>query len=167
MATKGTFYGHEEMGAKTAANILRRLRIPEAEVEAISTIIREHLRPPLDPSDKALRNYVASVGNVWEDALACKYGDLSAHNLPAGFDSRAWYEKIRSRIQAMPKELAGFDQSKLALSGTDIVIAFKVVGKQVGAYKKYAAQAVIDGTVPNEKEALSNYLASEREAGRL
>lgn len=167
MAKVGTFYGHEEMGAKTAANILRRLRFPETEVEAIATCIREHLRPPLDPSDKALRNYVAAVGEVWEDALAAKYGDLSAHNLPKDFDARKWYDTIRARILALPKEMVGFEESKLAVKGGMIVAAFKVIGKDVGRYKKHAAQAVIDGIVPNEEEALMKFLVSEREAGRL
>ena len=167
MTKIGSFFGHEAQGAKVAETILRRMRLPESLVSDVSTMIAEHLRPPMDPSDKALRNYVADLGPLWEDALYMKAGDLSAHNLPPGFDTHAWLEKIRARINAIPKELTGFDQTKLALSGTEIVKRFGVVGKQVGAFKKCAAQAVVDGTIPNEAEAIANFLASEKDAGRI
>lgn len=159
MTTKGTFYGHEKAGAKMAETIMRRLRMPESEVKAVSTIISEHLRPPLDPSDKALRNYVADVGECLEDALMVKYGDLAAHNLPPGFDPHAWFEKIKARTSTMT-HLSGFDQKRLAISGAEIAAIFRVNGKGIGALKNAAAQAVVDGTIPNDKDAIVAFLNS-------
>lgn len=154
---RGSFHGHEDVGADMAASILRRLRFPEVEVKAVSTIIREHLRPPLDPSDKALRNYVAALGPYLEDALMVKYGDLAAHNLPPGFDPKKWHAEILQRCRALV-HLSGFNQKSLALDGDIIRKTFGVDGSKIGEYKKRASQAVIDGIVPNERNALLDYL---------
>lgn len=40
------FYGHESVGARQAADWMRRLRFSRAETEFISTVVRAHLRPP-------------------------------------------------------------------------------------------------------------------------
>src|SRR5437667_4388221 len=63
---KPTFIGHQEIGADMAGPALRRLRYPGEVVDAVTKLIRLHMRPiQYDPQgweDKAVRRLVRDAG---------------------------------------------------------------------------------------------------------
>lgn len=157
----GRFYGHEKKGAEMAAQILRRLRFPLDDTKAISLMVREHLRPAISPegevSDRALRRYVATMGDLVEDSLECREADLAAH---AGWTYETALEavnSIRARVRSLD-EVIGFQAANLALRGDEIVRLFGVKGPEIGRLKAEGTKAVVDGLVPNEREALIEFL---------
>lgn len=154
---KGHFYGHELKGAGVALQRLTALRAPADTIKGVAKIIENHLRPPYDASDKTLRKFVAHMGELTEDALMCKESDMFAH--VDGEAGAALIRTYRERIKGFA-EMIGFTQNKLALDGKEIMELFKVQGKAVGELKVKATNAVIEGRVPNEREAIIAFLRS-------
>lgn len=154
----GHFYGHEKEGEEVAAAILARLRAPTDLIQGVSKIIGNHLRPPPRASDKTLRKFIADMGDLTEDALMCRESDSFAHI--DGESRAAEIASYREQIKTF-SEVKGFSEAKLALRGDEIAQIFGVKGKDIGMLKKLAAEAVIDGRVPNEREALIEMLKED------
>jgi tRNA nucleotidyltransferase/poly(A) polymerase len=151
----GHFYGHEDQGMIVAGQILERLKAPVEFTQQVVHIVGEHLRPPADASDRVLRRFTAAMGEKTEDALLCRESDLYAH---AGAELRvAEVQQYRERIRAFA-QVSGFTQAKLALRGDEIATLFGVSGAGIGRLKVMGTAAVIDGVVPNEHDALVEYL---------
>ncbi|GGJ32851.1 CCA tRNA nucleotidyltransferase [Deinococcus roseus] len=153
----GHFYDHEHVGAKVARDLLVRLKFSTAWTEEVRKLVRNHMRPPLHPSRKALRRFMNDLGDIWEDALNMREADLAAHLLPEGFDPQVWSAGIRQDALAMP-QVATFDERQLALSGNTIMRAFQVQGQEVGRLKQLAVQAIIEGELENQSEAILDFL---------
>lgn len=156
----GHFYDHEYVGAKTTRQILTRLKCSNDTTLTVTSLVRNHMRPPLRPSRRALRKFMNDLGEAWEDALDMREADLVAHIVPEGFDPVAWAVQIREEGRTMPA-VATFDERQLALSGHAIMEAFGVTGEGVGRLKKLAVQQVIEGELENDPEAILQFLRSQ------
>jgi tRNA nucleotidyltransferase/poly(A) polymerase len=60
------FFGHDTLGAKRAADILRRLRFSRAHVDCVSAVVAQHLRP----------GHLAAGGPITEKAVYRFFRDL-------------------------------------------------------------------------------------------
>jgi tRNA nucleotidyltransferase (CCA-adding enzyme) len=149
------YYKHDEVGGKMAAEILRGLKAAEETVKKISTMVTEHLCPGEDFGTKALRRFSARLGEYTGEAVDLREADYYAHK--DGEHAREVMDGIRAKLASF-KEVSGFNTSKLALDGHTISAEFGVTGKEIGAIKTMATAAVVDGEVPNEKEALLGYI---------
>ena len=153
------YYGHEVEGAYIARTVLERLKFSTDTLESAVHVVRQHMRPPRISSDKVLRRWMNNLGDDWQAALECREADLSAHVLPEGFDPKVWSKQIRSRCESFGPTVATFDERALALEGQDIMRAFGIApGPEVGRLKKLAAQAVVDGELENESDAILAWL---------
>jgi tRNA nucleotidyltransferase/poly(A) polymerase len=162
----GHFFGHEDLGADMVRGWMAptSMPFPTDLAAAVELIVREHLRPPSDASDKVLRRWLALMGDAWEDALACREADLSAHSSKVAKGAVEWADGIRARVAALGTDIRGFDESRLALRGGEIAARFGAKGPEIGRLKRLAAQAVIDGEVPNEAEAIAAWLGRQTAA---
>ena len=156
------YYGHEVEGAHMAQTILERLRFSNEVLESVRRIVRHHMRPPMDARDRTLRRFVNDLGADWRAALACHEADLHAHVLPEGFDPRAWATNLQTRAEAFSETLAHFDERTLAVSGQTLMLEFDLKpGPELGRLKKMAAQAVVDGELENEEQAIVGWLRAK------
>ncbi|MFN3267034.1 MAG: CCA tRNA nucleotidyltransferase [Deinococcales bacterium] len=152
------YHLHEVRSAELTFAILQRLRCSKELLESVVKLVRNHMRPPMDASQKALRKFVNDLGQHWMDALELRRADRLAHT-PEAWDSEEWLSQMRQRCNGFPPELAGFDERHLALSGQMIAQRFGLVGSEIGRAKKAAASAIIDGDLENSPEALERWLA--------
>ncbi|GEM46082.1 CCA tRNA nucleotidyltransferase [Deinococcus cellulosilyticus] len=157
----GHFYEHEHVGARMTREILTRLKFSTHWIDSVRKLVRNHMRPPTDPSRKALRRFMNDLGEAWEDALDMREADLAAHLVPAGFDPETWSAGIRQEALNMPL-VATFDERQLALSGHTIMQAFQVQGQEVGRLKQLAVQAIIEGELENQPEAILAFLEHKK-----
>lgn len=155
---RGHFLRHEDMGDPMAQEILRRLRRPEDFVVQVGKIVGEHLNPGREATRKSLRRYAAKMGDLVEDGVMCRAADLHAHATVEGFEAGAWMEKTLADIREHAGAVTGFTQAKLALDGNRIAELFGVSGAGIGALKKRATQAVVDGLVENDEAKLVGFL---------
>ncbi|MEW6758305.1 MAG: HD domain-containing protein [Acidobacteriota bacterium] len=76
------FYGHSKPSAERAADILRRLRFPNAVAEQVAALCLHHLRPlallKTSPRKTAVRRLIHSLGDLLPLLLALSFADKSA-----------------------------------------------------------------------------------------
>jgi tRNA nucleotidyltransferase (CCA-adding enzyme) len=153
------YYRHEDVGADMTLTILERLRCSNEILHSVVKLVREHMRPPKKSSNKTLRRWMNTLGEDWRTALEVREADMIAHKPEVGFDPRAWVESILERCESFDLSVVTFDERELALSGLEIMNAFDLKpGTELGRLKKLAAQAVIDGELENQAEAILEWL---------
>ena len=158
----GHFFGHEDAGAVMVTSVLTRMKATSEDITSISKIVGEHLRPQEGSSDRVLRRYIATMGDLTEDGMACRESDLAAHARHIAVKAREIMDGFRERLPALDA-VKGFGVAQLALRGDTIAREFRVNGKGIGDLKKRATAAVIDGLVPNEPELLLAFLKQPAE----
>jgi tRNA nucleotidyltransferase (CCA-adding enzyme) len=135
-----------------AEEITRRLRFDKRSAQRIVLLVEWHDRP-IEPTHKAVRRVLNAIG---EEALRQLLQVKRADNL-------AQHEKYRSRlavidaVEAVMEELLAqescFSLKQLAVNGRDLMeLGFS--GSEIGAALDALLQQVMDGELPNEKEAL-------------
>jgi len=153
------YYRHEEVGADLAQQILSQLRAPNQVTEDVSQLILHHMRfNHQTPGDKALRRFINDLGPLWRASLDHRYADMQAHGNLAHTefgDAAAWRAEMIRRCEALEQQVVGLSDHTLALSGTDILrLTGCPPGRAVGIIKQRLTQRVVDGHVPNDRDAL-------------
>ena len=137
----GHFYGHAQVSAQLADQILRRLKSPTALREQVVFLVEQHMTP-LTPDRKLLRRRLSQYGeeNV-RLLLVLQQAD--------GCDN-AGVEPLLAEILAEESCLKIKD---LAINGNDLM-ALGFNGRAIGTCLKSLLDQVLDETLPNEKTAL-------------
>jgi tRNA nucleotidyltransferase (CCA-adding enzyme) len=149
-----TFYRHEELSAKAAEALLKRLRFPNALVDEVVHLIRCHMFSYDESwSDAAVRRFIARVGEAHLEALfALRLAD-GAGILGRPIDPRS-LEPLRERIQAVLEAGQALGLADLAVKGGDLAQLGVRPGPAMGALLKELLEAVIDDPSLNERERL-------------
>lgn len=150
----GHFIGHEKVGAELAEGVLRRMRLPRAEVTRVTRLIRHHMFAYTPAwSDAAVRRFVRRVGaDLVDDLLALRRADNVASGVrePASGGSEELGRRARAAIRDDPLQ-AG----QLALTGDDIIRELALEpGPQVGSILAHLLEAVLDDPSLNERGRL-------------
>jgi poly(A) polymerase len=138
------FFGHEEVGAKLTRVVMRRLKFSSAEVDAVTLLVRHHMRlasmPVFTPA--AGRRVVRDLGEETERLLDLVEADASA--LRPGVRSldlgpiRETLRRIQSAAEKTPLVSP--------LSGEEIQAILGVEpGRIVGEAKAFLTELVLDG----------------------
>jgi len=162
------FHGHEQLSGRLARAAGERLRLFAAEgfprdgMDRVVALVNHH-RLDVDEhsSDGALRRLVSRVGGarVAHDLVTLWAADRAAHRDP--FDDRR-ADALRARLDTLGE--VPLSQRDLAVSGADLEARFGVHGPALGALKNALLGRVVDGEIPNEREALME--AARKIAGR-
>ncbi len=162
----GHFYGHAKKSAAIAERVLTRLRFDRDAVRRIVTLVELHdipIDPPEGDPSRAVKRLLRRLGE--EDffrLLAVKRGDALAHAPRYRGRTHAC-----DRIEALAREILAREQCfslrDLAVKGDDLLALGIPRGPVLGRTLEQLLEAVISGTVPNEREAL---LALAREKGQ-
>ncbi len=154
------YYHHETRSADITREILLRLKCSHQMLETVVKLVGNHMRPPIPSSQKALRKFVNDLGLSWGDALELRRADRLAH-APEDWDADVWLEETRQLCASFPADLEMFDERQLAVSGIELIERFGLSGAKIGAAKKAAASAIIEGELENEKSAILAWLETQ------
>ncbi len=150
----GHFYGHAEAGAALAEQVLRRLRCDNATRERVCLLIKNHaVRPP--QTEKAMRRLLAKLGREAVEQLMCCWRADSADR--AGAVRAEHMALVDGAEKVLETVLAGescFSVKSLAVNGRDILALGAQPGPAVGRVLAALLDAVVDGALPNERQAL-------------
>ncbi len=150
----GHFYGHAEVGADLAQQILRRLKAPNELREKVACLIRCHMSP-VEPDIKAVRRRLSRLGaEVFNDLLTLQEADRRGTGTAAEDESFAQVRQLVAQIQA---ERTCLSLKDLAVNGHDLK-DLGYDGAQIGQILHRLLEAVLDGQLPNEKEILLSYV---------
>ncbi len=148
----GHFYGHAQVSVELARKTLNDLRCDNATKDTVLLLIKYHDHV-IEPTEKHVRRMLSKIGEEnLELLLQLKTADNLAQS-PFYHDRVQQYEKIRCIIKEIKAKGECFSLKHLAVKGEDIIL-LGAKGPEIGKILNTLLSLVIDGAMPNEKEAL-------------
>ena len=160
---RGHFYGHPELSAKMAKEIMRGLSCSNDLIRDTCLLIRYHDRPVMAEREDLLRVMGIFSGNGLNTArLMGELFDLKRADALGKAPSCFYYVEDIERMREIVRELLAnheaYSIATLDLSGADLIQEGVKPGPRIGELLKRALNAAIAGTVPNKRDALIAYL---------
>ncbi|MEA2030155.1 MAG: HD domain-containing protein [candidate division Zixibacteria bacterium] len=157
-----TFYGHETHSARTALNVMKRLRYSHDLADKVATLVERHMFTT-DVSPKGLRRLVKRVGvPLIFDLLDLRRADVVAQGMGGTTEDVDQFEKdIREELNNKPP----FSLRDLAINGDDIMQLFEIEPSHtVGLILDHLLEHVLDhpefNTVDKLKEIAMEFHGS-------
>jgi poly(A) polymerase len=142
------FYGHEDIGAHMARDILRRLKFSRPFIEHVCLLVRLHMRVNAytpDWTDGAVRRMMLEAGDALPDLLDLSRADITSYRQDKVSRAAARIDELESRSRWLLEE-AERVPLKSPLDGHDLM---KIFGRGPGPWlrplKDYLLGLVIDG----------------------
>jgi poly(A) polymerase len=154
---KITFIGHQDVGAKMAAEALKRLRFPGELVDSVSRLVRLHMRPiqydPQSWEDKAVRRLVRDAGEELHRLLDLARADMGASRYP----EVSKIDHLEERVRRLDAEAINAIESPL--SGDDLMARTgRPPGPWIKRVKLALEDAILDGSVAADPASAWAYL---------
>lgn len=148
----GHFYGHPARSAELAEEICRRLRMDKKSAQRIVTLVRWHDRD-IPRTEKAVARAARQLGeDTLRQLLAVKRADNRAQS-PLCRGRAADIDRAEAILDDLLARQSCFSLRELAVRGNDLT-ALGLRGPAVGEALQKLLDAVMDGSVPNERPAL-------------
>lgn len=151
-----TFYNHQAVSARKANTILRRLRYPNDEREAVIHLVQQHMfHYNSDWTDAAVRRFIRTVGlERLDDLFATRQADTLGNGLRRSAQS-AELAELRGRIGAILEKDTAFSVRDLKINGADLMSTLAIEpGPLVGRILDALLEEVLDHPERNERERL-------------
>ena len=148
------FPGHNQRGGRLARSILQRLRAPAWLAEGVASLVSIHDNP-LPETDAEALLMLYQRGPVFVQRLArLKLADLAAHApIEAVAHRMTEVRDAAAHIQELART-GCYTVAGLAVNGGDLLAAGLAPGPAVGATLDRLLHAVMQGALPNERQAL-------------
>lgn len=156
---QGHFYGHARRSVELTGSILRRLRCPNRVRERVETLVRYH-DTPLAPDSRQVRRWLNKLGEeTFFDLIAVHRADTLA--LAPVFRSRVQtLEETAGLARTILAEAPCLTLRDLAVNGHDLM-ALGYEGPGIGQALRGLLDRVLDGSLPNQRQALLEALARD------
>jgi poly(A) polymerase len=150
------FFGHEDIGAYMARDILKRLHFDRDFIEGVSKIVRLHMRANAytsDWTDGAVRRLMLDSGDVLSDLLDLSRADITSYRADKVTRAVARVTELTERCQRL-KEEAERVPLKSPLDGNELMGVFgRGPGPWLRPIKDHLLSLVIDGALaPDDKD---------------
>lgn len=148
----GHFYGHEDKSAEIANRRLRELRFDNETIDAVCELVRWH---DVGLTEKNLIKWLNRLGEPrLRQLFEIKLADAKSHSAENATEklSELWDREMQLN-DILEKEVC-FSLKDLSLNGDDLLAAGIPEGAEIGFILQRLLDAVMDGRLPNEKQAL-------------
>ena len=155
----GHMYGHAERGEILIREIMQRLKADRFMTDRVAMLVKHH-DLVFQNDEKLIKRWMNRYGaELLLEILHIKRAD----NIASGNMSRELaekYDQVEAAIHRILEEHACFSIRDLAVNGNDVLAAAKEgaadkqKGPWVGEVLDQVLEEVMDGTLPNEREAL-------------
>ena len=148
----GHFYGHDELGARMASEIMARLRFDKKTAARVELLIGRHMRQ-IEPTEKAVGRVLRQIGHeALGQLLAVKRADALACHPDYAWQT-GMLDEVEAVLEKLLKQEVCFTMRNLAVDGHDLM-ALGLRGKEIGRTLDELLMRVAEGELPNEKAAL-------------
>lgn len=169
-----TFHGHDAIGAQMVPRIFRRLGLPlDERMRYVKKLVRLHLRPIALAdeivTDSAIRRLIFEAGDSLEDLMTLCRADITSKNHRKIRQFLKNFDHVEQRA-AEVEEKDRIRNWKPPVDGNEIMQICDIApGPEIGRIKSAIEEAILEGTIPNTREAALEYLysinkSSEKEA---
>ena len=155
------FYGHAEISAQMAKQILKRLRYDNDTIDKVSWLVQWH-DMEIQPEKKAVRRAVSKIGRECFVPLLClKQADLDAQSSYGKEEKPSWLDKLYIIYEEICRDQDCLSLKELAVNGRDLIQAGVRPGPALGEVLSGMLELVLEEPSRNTKE----YLLSTLEQG--
>ena len=154
----GHFYGHPLKSKDITEEVASRLKLDNATKSAILELVLYH-DDTIEPTLKSVRRRMNRVG--YEQLMRLtdiKIADSLAHTEGTQDSWIVKWRDIREVATKIIEQDQCFSLKDLAVNGNDIISLGIPKGKEIGCILNKLLMRVIDGDLPNERDALLEYL---------
>ncbi|MCB2204439.1 CCA tRNA nucleotidyltransferase [bacterium] len=160
--TGWTFHGHPEVGARMVKPIFRRMKLPLEPVPFVRKMVLLHLRPIAlineEVTDAAMRRLLFDAGEDLDELLKLCRSDITSKNPKLVKRYLRNYDNLVERLLEVEER----DRLRNWQPPVDGETIMKVCGIKpgvaVGVLKTRIEDAVLDGIIPNDRDAALAYL---------
>lgn len=150
------FFGHEDVGAVMARDILRRLKFDRPFIDHVVLLVKLHMRANAyerDWTDGAVRRLMLDAGDALPDLLDLSRADITSYRQDKVNRAMARVSELEARC-AWLKEEAARVPLKSPLDGNDLMQMFdRGPGAWLRPVKDYLLGLVIDGELAPDDRA--------------